>query len=90
MRAFSFRIVLSQAHEHPNAPHPLALLRPRRERPPCSCAAEQRDELAAPHSITSSAWASNVGEIVKHIDSAAREGKKMLCRGVSGAVSGAV
>src|SRR5262249_5234632 len=31
------------------------LLRPRRERPCCGRAAEQRDELAPPHSITSSA-----------------------------------
>src|SRR5262249_8175290 len=35
-------------------PHPLGLLRTRRERPR-SRAAEQRDELAPPHSITSSA-----------------------------------
>jgi hypothetical protein len=35
-------------------------LRARRERPR-RCGAEQRDELAAPHSITSSARASNVG-----------------------------
>src|SRR5262249_56756346 len=43
----------------------LRLLRPRRERPRCRCAAEQRDELAAlhrcDHSITSSARASSVG-----------------------------
>src|SRR5215831_10396587 len=37
------------------------LLRPRRERPRSGRAAEQRDELAAPHSITSSARASSVG-----------------------------
>src|SRR5262249_25416888 len=36
------------------------LLRPRRERPRCR-AADQRDELAAFHSITSSARASRVG-----------------------------
>ncbi len=35
----------SQVHEHADAPHPLALLRPRRERPRRR-AAEQRDELA--------------------------------------------
>src|SRR5262245_43739029 len=35
------------------------LLRTRRERP-CGCAADQRDELAASHSITSSARAKNV------------------------------
>ena len=38
----------------------LALLRTRRERP-CSRAAEQRDEIAASHSITSSAMASTPG-----------------------------
>jgi hypothetical protein len=36
------------------------LLRARRERP-CGRAAEQRDELAALHSITSSARASSIG-----------------------------
>jgi len=39
------------------------LLRPRRERPRCRCAAEQRYELAPPHSITSSARTSSVGGI---------------------------
>jgi hypothetical protein len=39
------------------------LLRPRRERPHHG-AAEQRDELSPPHSITSSAVASNVGGMV--------------------------
>ena len=42
----SFRIVGSHAHQHADAPHPLALLRPRRERPRRRRAAEQRDELA--------------------------------------------
>src|SRR6516162_8956910 len=37
------------------------LLRPRRERPHGCRAAEQRDELASFHSITSSARASNAG-----------------------------
>src|SRR5262249_6418412 len=58
----SFRIVRGQIHQHANATHPLALLRPRRERPGCRRAAEQCDELAAlqlrGHSITSSARAS--------------------------------
>ena len=36
-----------QAREHADAPHPLALLRARRERPRRRRAAEQRDELAA-------------------------------------------
>jgi len=44
---------VSQEHD---PPHSLCLLRPRRERPRGSRAAEQRDELAATaHSITSSA-----------------------------------
>src|SRR5262249_30194275 len=41
--------------QHADPPHPLALLRLRRERPRGRRAAEKRDELAAPHSITSSA-----------------------------------
>src|SRR5262249_38110439 len=40
---------------------PVGKLRPRRERPRCCRAAEQRNELAALHSITSSARASRVG-----------------------------
>jgi hypothetical protein len=48
----SFRIVRGQMHKHADAPHP-AGLRPHRERPRSRRAAEQRDELAAPHSITS-------------------------------------
>src|SRR5262245_47831265 len=47
--------------KHTDTPHPLGLLRPRRKRPPRRRAAEQRDELAALHSITSSARASSVG-----------------------------
>src|SRR5215472_9300233 len=50
-----FRIVRSQvAREHAYAPHTLPLLRARPERPR-GRAAEQRDEVAPPHSITSSA-----------------------------------
>ena len=41
-----FRIVRGDAHQHADAPHPLALLRTRRERPRRRRAAEQRDELA--------------------------------------------
>ena len=55
-----FRVVLSIEHQHADAPHPLGLLRARRDRPRRS-AAEQRDELAPSHSITSSARASSVG-----------------------------
>src|SRR5262249_12433420 len=53
-----FWIVLGQVHQHADPVPPLALLRPRRERPSGCRAAEQRDELAPPpHSITSSARA---------------------------------
>src|SRR5262249_44491857 len=55
--------------EHIHASHPLALLRPRRDRPRCRRATEQRDELAASdHSITSSALASNVAGTVTPSD----------------------
>ena len=50
-----FRIVRGCGQEHADAPHPLALLRARRQRPRRRRAAEQRDELAPVHSITSSA-----------------------------------
>jgi hypothetical protein len=55
----SFRIVGGHAHQHADAPHALPLLRARRKRP-CRRAAEQHDEHAASHSITSSARASSV------------------------------
>src|SRR5262249_14956892 len=49
-----FQIALGIAHQHTDPPHPVRLLRPRRQRPRRR-AAEQRDELAPPHhSITSS------------------------------------
>src|SRR5262245_61620455 len=60
----SLHIALGVPHEHADPPHPLGLLRPGRERP-CGRAAEQRDELAPSHSITSSARASTAGEISK-------------------------
>src|SRR5260370_34820844 len=43
-----------------DAPRPLGLLRARGERPSSHRSAEQRNERAAPHSITSSASASNL------------------------------
>src|SRR5262249_9504939 len=43
------RVVRGQASEHADPPHPLALLRARRERPRDHRAAEQRDELASAH-----------------------------------------
>src|SRR6516225_6950891 len=48
------RIVFVVPHEHADAPHAVALLRARRERP-CRRAPKQRDELAPFHSMTSSA-----------------------------------
>jgi hypothetical protein len=42
-------IVRSCGQQHADPPHPLALLRARRERPRHRRAAEQRDELAAFH-----------------------------------------
>src|SRR5262249_10650477 len=51
----SLRITLGVSHEHADAPHPLGLPRPRRERPCSRRAAEQYDEVAPSQSITSSA-----------------------------------
>src|SRR5262249_16366547 len=60
------RIVHGRVHKHTDTPYALALLRARRERPR-GRAADKRDELATlhlrNHSITSSASASNFGEI---------------------------
>jgi hypothetical protein len=42
------RIVRRITHEHADAPYSLGLLRTRRKRPRNRCAAEQRDEVAAP------------------------------------------
>src|SRR5262249_11223156 len=61
----SVRIGFVDARNHTNAPRPLALLRPRRERPHRHRAAEQRYELAPSHSITSSAMESSVGGTVR-------------------------
>jgi hypothetical protein len=52
------RTVRSGIHKGANAPHPLGLLRARRERPGSRRATEQPDELAPLHSITPSARAS--------------------------------
>src|SRR5262245_13301812 len=56
----SFRIALRPAHQYADPAHAVALLRPCRERPR-GRGAEQRDELAPFHSITSSAscWSCN-------------------------------
>src|SRR5215468_3033964 len=60
----TFRVVRSPVHEDTNSPRTFWLLRPRCERPRCR-AAEQRDELAPSHSITSSAMASSDGGTVR-------------------------
>src|SRR5262249_38234967 len=60
----SLRIVRRHAHQDADTPHPLRLLRARRERPRDSRAAESQDELAPPHSINSSARSSNESGIV--------------------------
>src|SRR5262245_49039309 len=59
--SLSFQIGRSRAHEHVDALHPLAVLRARDVRPRRRRSAEHRDELAALHSITSSARASRFG-----------------------------
>src|SRR5215467_5235434 len=67
----SFWIVGSGAHENANAPHPLGRrLRTDRERPRRR-AAEQRDERAPLHSITSSARKRNDSGIVRSMALAA-------------------
>src|SRR5262249_684203 len=59
------RVVSGAGHQHADAPHPLRLLRARREGPSRRRTAEQRDELAASnHSITSSARTSSAVGIV--------------------------
>src|SRR5215472_17589388 len=62
--SYHFRIVCGQAAEHADPPHALALLRTCRERPR-GCAAEQRDEVAPFHSITSSARSRNDSGMVR-------------------------
>src|SRR3954468_4222951 len=52
-------LVRTREHQHTDAPYALGLLRTHHNRPRRRRAAEQRDELAPPHSITSSACASS-------------------------------
>src|SRR2546421_8126773 len=59
-------IIGSERHQDADAPHAFGLLRSRRQRPRGSRrAAEQRDELAPSHSITSSALASSLSGTVR-------------------------
>src|SRR4029077_14981124 len=61
-----FWIIRGLRHEHADTPHPRALLRARAQRKyGGGAAAQQRDELAALHSITSSARASSMGGTVR-------------------------
>jgi hypothetical protein len=60
MRTCHSRIIRDESREHADPPHSLRLLRARGERPR-SRAAEQRDETAPPHSMTSSARPSSMG-----------------------------
>src|SRR5262249_2046223 len=62
---YSARRVVADPDEKADAPHPLGLLRARRERPCRRRAAEQRDEVAARHSITCSARAISIGGTVR-------------------------
>src|SRR4029079_14875618 len=62
--ALHFSVVGDGIHQHGDAPNALGLLRVCRERPR-SRTTDQRDELAPPHSITSSARARNDSGIVR-------------------------
>jgi hypothetical protein len=63
------RLILSadnrERHERANPPHALCLLRTRPNRPHSRCASEERDEVSASHSMTSSAMESNVAGTVR-------------------------
>src|SRR5262249_35208016 len=60
-------IALGARHQHADASHRPGLLRARRERPCRRRAAEERDEFAPSHSITSSARAISVGGMARPI-----------------------
>src|SRR5262249_17151781 len=62
--ALTFRIALSERHEYANTINLAYPLRACRKRPRGRSTAEQLDELASPHSITSSARASSVDGMV--------------------------
>ena len=55
----SFRVAFGERHHDADSPYLVGLLRACRHRPRHSRAAEQRDELASPHSITGSAVVSS-------------------------------
>jgi hypothetical protein len=56
----SFGIVCGATQEYANPPHSIGLLRARRQRQRRRRTAEKRDELATPHSITSSVRAARI------------------------------
>src|SRR5262245_11907887 len=62
-----FWITFGEHQEHADPPHPLRLLRARRERPCRNRAAKQRHELASFHSITS--WARSSTDVGSSIPS---------------------
>src|SRR5205807_1889338 len=68
--ALTFAVV-GCGHENANSSNRSILLSARRQRPCRRRAAERRDELPAPHSITSSARASKVGGTARSIALAA-------------------
>src|SRR5262249_34284530 len=57
--------VASNSDQHADPSPPLSVLRAPRERPCCRCTANERDELATPHSITSSAATSSLSGTVR-------------------------
>ncbi len=66
--AIPFLVVLGGFLQHPDPPHALpGLLRACRKRPCGRRGAENRDELATPHSITSSAVASSGAGMLRPI-----------------------
>src|SRR3984893_18180452 len=64
-KGLSLRVALGICHQHVDAPHALLLLRTHTKRPRDRCAPEERDEVAAIHSMTSSARASSAGGRVR-------------------------
>src|SRR5215472_6240074 len=84
------RTALAYNHQHADPPHTLGLLRVRRERPRRR-AAQHRHELAARHSITSSARASSIGGTVRPSALAAlRSVTIRTCRNASSAGASSV
>src|SRR5262249_23094885 len=59
-KGWSFPFVLGIRHQHANPPHPLRLLRARRERPRCGRATEKRYELAPLHVSRATAMTQHV------------------------------